>query len=283
MIRALVTGVKGQLGYDVVKELERRGYEAIGCDVDEMDITDRAAVDAYITAQAPNLVIHCAAYTAVDQAETNQEICHRVNVDGVKYIADTCKALDIPMIYFSTDYVFTGEGERPWKPDDAAAPLNYYGQTKWEGEEIVRNTLSKYFIIRISWVFGVNGANFIKTMLRLSEKHQELRVVCDQVGSPTYTYDLARLVVDMAETDCYGTYHASNEGLCSWDEFAREIFRQAGCDTKVISVTTEEYGLSAAKRPANSRMDKSKLDEMGFKRLPDWKDALTRYLKEIGR
>lgn len=283
MIRALVTGVKGQLGYDVVNELKHRGYEAIGCDVEEMDITDREAVHSYITAQAPNIVIHCAAYTAVDQAESHEELCRKVNAEGVQYIADVCKELDIPMMYFSTDYVFTGEGTRPWKPEDPAAPLNVYGQTKWEGEEAVRNTLSKYFIIRISWVFGVNGANFIKTMLRLSENHKELRVVNDQVGSPTYTYDLAKLVVDMAETDQYGTYHASNEGECSWDEFAREIFRQAGCDTKVISVTTEEYGLSAAKRPSNSRMDKSKLDEKGFHRLPSWQDALARYLKEIGR
>lgn len=281
MIRALVTGVKGQLGYDVVNELKRRGYEAIGCDVDEMDITDKDAVCSYIKAQHPTVVVHCAAYTAVDKAESCQDICRKVNVDGVQNIADVCKELDIPMMYFSTDYVFTGEGERPWEPDDAAAPLNFYGLTKWEGEQAVRNTLEKYFIIRISWVFGVNGHNFIKTMLKLSETHDTLRVVDDQVGSPTYTYDLARLVVDMLETDKYGTYHASNEGYCSWDAFAREIFRQAGKNTQVISVSTEEYGLSAAKRPANSRMDKSKLDAMGFKRLPSWQDALARYLKEL--
>lgn len=222
--------------------------------------------------------MHGAAYTAVDAAEDNAELCRRINAFGTENIAKVCKALDIPMVYISTDYVFDGQGERPWEPDDDRDPLNVYGQTKYEGELAVQNNLEKYFIVRIAWVFGVNGKNFIKTMLRLSETHDTITVVNDQIGSPTYTYDLARLLVDMMETDKYGIYHATNEGLCSWYEFAREIFRQAGISVNVVPVTTAEYTAAKATRPFNSRMNKDKLDAMGFKRLPAWQDALARYL-----
>lgn len=279
-MKVLVTGVKGQLGYDVVNELEKRGHEAVGVDIQEMDITDANSVDQVIGEAAPDAVIHCAAYTAVDAAEDNVEICRKVNADGTQNIANKCKQLDIPMIYISTDYVFDGQGERPWLPDDERAPLNVYGQTKYEGELAVQNTLDKYFIVRIAWVFGVNGKNFIKTMLNLGKTRDSLTVVNDQFGSPTYTYDLAKLLVDMVQTDKYGIYHATNEGICTWYEFACEIFKQAGLNVSVAPVTADQYP-AKAKRPSNSRMSKDKLEENGFERLPSWQDALARYLKEI--
>ena len=278
-MRVLVTGVKGQLGYDVMNELAGRGHEGIGVDIQEMDITDAASVEKVITEAAPDAVIHCAAYTAVDAAEDNVDLCRRVNAGGTEKIARVCKALNCKMMYISTDYVFNGQGTRPWEPDDKREPLNVYGQTKYEGELAVE-TLEKFFLVRIAWVFGVNGKNFIKTMLNLGKTRDHLTVVADQIGSPTYTYDLARLLVDMIETDRYGRYHATNEGLCSWYEFACEIFKQAGMNVTVSPVTSDQYP-AKAKRPMNSRMDKSKLDEMGFKRLPSWQDALGRYLKEI--
>lgn len=279
-MKVLVTGTKGQLGYDVVNELEERGHTAVAVDIEEMDITDAVSVERVITEAEVEAVIHCAAYTAVDAAEDNVEICRRVNAEGTKNIAKVCKKLDLKMIYISTDYVFDGEGERPWEPDDERHPLNVYGQTKYEGELAVEKYLEKYFIVRIAWVFGVNGKNFIKTMLKLSETHEELNVVDDQVGSPTYTYDLAVLLVDMVESDKYGRYHATNEGLCTWYEFAKEIFRQAGVEVKVNPVTSDMFP-AKAKRPKNSRMSKEKLDANGFHRLPTWQDALERYLSEI--
>lgn len=284
-MKALVTGVKGQLGFDVVKELEKRGYDAVGVDIEEMDITDAESVNRVITDAAPDVVIHCAAWTAVDAAEDEENIpkVRAVNVTGTQNIADVCKKLDCKMIYISTDYVFNGQGTEPWQPDcKDYAPLCVYGQTKLEGELAVSSTLDKYFIVRIAWVFGKNGNNFIKTMLNVGKKYDTVRVVNDQIGTPTYTYDLARLLVDMAETEKYGYYHATNEGgYISWYDFTCEIFRQAGYTTEVVPVTTEEYGLSKAKRPFNSRLDKSKLAENGFKLLPSWQNALERYLKEI--
>lgn len=279
-MKVLVTGVKGQLGYDVVNELKKRNHEAIGVDISEMDITDSNSVERVITKVKPDAVIHCAAYTAVDAAEENKELCMKVNAGGTENIAKVCKEIDAKMIYISTDYVFDGEGVRPWKPEDGRAPLNVYGQSKYEGELAVEKYLEKYFIVRIAWVFGVNGNNFIKTMLKLGEAKDEISVVNDQIGSPTYTYDLARLLVDMVESDKYGKYHATNEGLCTWYEFACEIFKQAGVEVKVEPVTSDMFP-SKAKRPHNSRMEKSKLDEKGFVRLPDWKDALSRYLLVI--
>ena len=279
-MRVLVTGVKGQLGHDVMNELAKRGYEGIGVDVEEMDITDREAVERVMREVHPDKVVHCAAWTAVDDAEDKEEICRKVNALGTENIARMCRELSAPMIYLSTDYVFDGTGTRPWEPDDERHPLNVYGQTKYEGELAVEKYLEAYYIVRIAWVFGINGKNFIKTMLRLSETHDTLTVVDDQVGSPTYTYDLARLLVDMLETDKYGRYHATNEGLCSWYEFAKEIFRQANREVKVLPVSSEEYP-TKAKRPHNSRMNKDKLKEMGFEPLPSWEDALSRYLKEI--
>ena len=280
IMRILVTGVKGQLGYDVVNELEKRGHTAIGVDIDEMDITDAEAVDRVITEADVEAVIHCAAYTAVDAAEDNLELCRKVNATGTENIAKVCKKLDLKMVYISTDYVFDGEGERPWEPDDRRDPLNAYGIGKYEGELAVEENLEKYFIIRIAWVFGVNGKNFIKTMLKLGETRDEVSVVNDQIGSPTYTYDLARLIVDMVETEKYGRYHATNEGFCSWYEFACEIFRQAGMNVKVNPGTSDEFP-AKAKRPHNSRMSKEKLSENGFERLPSWQDALKRYLEVI--
>ena len=279
-MRVLVTGVNRQLGHDVMNELAKRGYEGVGVDVAEMDITDAQAVDKVITGAGVDKVIHCAAYTAVDAAEDNVDVCRKVNAEGTENIAKVCKKLDLPMVYISTDYVFDGEGTRPWEPDDQRDPLNVYGQTKYEGELAVEENLDKYFIVRIAWVFGVNGKNFIKTMLNLAENHDTISVVNDQVGSPTYTYDLARLLVDMIETEKYGRYHATNEGLCTWYEFAQEIFRQAQVQVKVVPVTSEEFP-AKAKRPHNSRMNKDKLDEMGFERLPSWQDALSRYLQII--
>ena len=279
-MRVLVTGVKGQLGYDVVNELEERGHESVGVDIEEMDITDAASVEEVITGAGVDAVIHCAAYTAVDAAEDNEELCRKVNEEGTRNIARVCKELDLKMMYISTDYVFNGQGTRPWEPDDEREPLNVYGETKCGGELAVEELLDKYFIVRIAWVFGVNGKNFIKTMLNLGTTRDSLTVVSDQVGSPTYTYDLARLLVDMIETDKYGRYHATNEGFCSWYEFACEIFRQAGMNVSVSPVDSSAYP-AKAKRPMNSRMSKDKLDEMGFERLPSWQDALGRYLQEI--
>lgn len=302
-MKVFVTGVNGQLGHDVMNELAKRGYEGIGSDITaeytgaadntavctlpfvQLDITDAKAVDKVISEINPDAVIHCAAWTAVDLAEDEDKAdkVHAINATGTQNIADVCKKLDCKMTYISTDYVFNGKGTTPWKPDcKDYAPLNVYGRTKLEGELAVANTLEKYFIVRIAWVFGLNGKNFIKTMLNVGKTHDTVRVVSDQIGTPTYTYDLARLLVDMNETDKYGYYHATNEGgYISWYDFTVEIYKQAGMDTKVIPVTTEEYGLSKAARPFNSRLDKSKLVENGFTPLPTWQDALGRFLKEI--
>lgn len=302
-MKIFVTGVGGQLGHDVMNELARRGHAGIGSDIApkysgtadgsavtampyiSMDITDKEAVEAAITQENPDVVVHCAAWTAVDSAEDTdkREKVRAINADGTQNIANVCKKLDCKMVYISTDYVFDGQGTAPWEPDcKDYKPLNVYGQTKLEGELAVAGTLEKFFIVRIAWVFGLNGKNFIRTMLDLAGKYDTIRVVNDQIGTPTYTLDLARLLVDMLETEKYGYYHATNEGgYISWYDFAREIFRQAGCSTKVIPVTTEEYGLSKAARPFNSRLDKSKLAQSGFAPLPHWKDALERYLKEI--
>ena len=304
-MRVFVTGVGGQLGHDVMNELHKRGYEGIGSDLApaysgiqdgsavttmpyvSLDITDAEAVRETIRKVNPDAVIHCAGWTAVDAAEDEdkQALVRRINVDGTQYIADICKELDCKMLYLSTDYVFNGKGTDPWTPDcKSYAALNVYGQSKLDGELAVSNTLSKYFVVRIAWVFGLNGNNFVKTMLNVGKKYDTLRVVNDQVGTPTYTFDLSRLLVDMVETEKYGYYHATNEGgYISWYEFACEIFRQAGYATKVVPVTTAEYGLSKAARPFNSRLDKSKLLENGFEPLPTWQDALSRYLQEIGQ
>lgn len=302
-MKVFVTGVGGQLGHDVMNELHKRGYEGVGSDLApsysgiqdgsavtsmpyvSLDITDETAVQAAITAAKPDAVIHCAAWTAVDLAEEDDKVAlvRAVNVDGTRNIANACKTVGCKMLYLSTDYVFDGQGEEPWQADcKDYKPLNIYGQSKLEGEQAVVGILDKFFVVRIAWVFGLNGKNFIKTMLTIGKKFDTLRVVNDQIGTPTYTYDLSRLLVDMVETDKYGYYHATNEGgYISWYDFACEIFRQAGYTTKVVPVTTEEYGLSKAARPFNSRLDKSKLVENGFKPLPDWQDALSRYLKEI--
>lgn len=294
-MKAFVTGVCGQLGHDVLNELDKRGYTCIGSDIldssnskfeyIQLDITKEENVLDVITKVNPDVVIHCAAWTAVDLAEDEDKVdkVRAINAYGTKNIALACKKIDCKMIYISTDYVFNGLGETPWNPDcKEYAPLNVYGQTKLEGELAVSSILEKYFIVRIAWVFGLNGKNFIKTMLSVGKTHDEVRVVCDQIGTPTYTFDLSRLLVDMAESDKYGYYHATNEGgYISWYDFTCEIYKQAGYKTKVNKVTTEEYGLSKARRPYNSRLDKSKLVENGFVPLPDWKDALARYLKEI--
>lgn len=297
-----MTGVGGQLGHDVMNELCRRGHEGIGSDIQpeyagmqdgsavtqmpyvQMDITDREAVERVMTAVKPDAVIHCAAWTAVDLAEEpeNAERVRAINAGGTMNIAQVCRTLDCKMTYLSTDYVFDGQGTAPWKPDCTDFhPLNVYGRTKLEGEQAVRQTLTKFFIVRIAWVFGRNGKNFVKTMIGAGRKHDAVRVVNDQIGTPTYTLDLARLLVDMNETEKYGVYHATNEGgYISWYDFAVEIYRQAGMTTRVIPVTTQEYGLSRAARPANSRLDKGKLAEAGFELLPPWQDALARYLRE---
>ena len=293
-MKVLVTGVKGQLGFDVVNELKEKNIEAVGVDIEEMDITDKASVDKVIKEVNPDAVIHCAAWTAVDAAEDEdkQEKVKLVNVNGTQNIADVCKELDIKMMYISTDYVFNGEGTEPWQPDcKDYAPQNVYGQTKLDGELAVANTLDKYFIVRIAWVFGKNGNNFIKTMLKVGKNHDQLKVVSDQIGTPTNTFDLAKLLVSMIVTDKYGYYHATNEGgYISWWDFTKEIFKQAtemGYDRysekniTVTPVTTAEYGVSKAKRPFNSRLDKSKLVENGFTPLPTWQDAVSRYLKEL--
>ena len=300
-MKFFVTGVNGQLGHDVMNELYKRGYEGIGSDITDeyagvkdglaiigmpyikLDITDKEAVKTVFQSMKPDAVIHCAAWTAVDLAEDNVDAVRKVNVDGTQYIAEACKNIGCKMLYLSTDYVFDGKGTEPWKPDcKAFNPLNVYGQTKLEGELAVCNTLKKYFIVRIAWVFGLNGKNFIKTMINVGKIHNEVRVVNDQFGTPTYTFDLSRLLIDMCETDKYGYYHATNEGgYISWYEFCVECYKQYGLNTKVIPVTTEEYGLSKAMRPLNSRLDKSKLVEAGFTPLPTWKDAVTRYMKEV--
>ncbi|MBR2941765.1 MAG: dTDP-4-dehydrorhamnose reductase [Clostridia bacterium] len=282
-MKVLVTGAAGQLGHDVVLELEKRGHIAVGVDVDDMDITDEAACVRVITACAPDAVIHCAAWTAVDAAEDCEEKVRAINARGTENVARVCKTLGCKMMYISTDYVFDGKGETPWKPDcKDYAPLSVYGRMKLEGELAVSSLLDTYFIVRIAWVFGVNGKNFIKTMLSLGQKYDTLRVVCDQIGTPTYTLDLSRLLVDMIETEKYGYYHATNEGgYISWAEYAQEIFRQAGMNTLVVPVTTAEYGMSKAARPFNSRLDKSKLAENGFAPLPAWQDALARYLEKV--
>ena len=287
-MRVLVTGVKGQLGHDVMNELAKRNHTGIGVDIEEMDITDAASVERVIKESNVEAVIHCAAWTAVDLAEDEDKIdkVRQVNANGTENIAKVCAELDLKMIYISTDYVFDGQGTRPWEPDDERHPLNVYGQTKYEGELAVEKYLTEYYNVRSAWVFGVNGKNFIKTMLNLGKTHDQLTVVDDQIGSPTYTYDLARLLVDMVETDKYGRYHATNEGLCSWYEFACEIFRQAAKinpvyeKVHVTPVDSSKYP-AKAKRPSNSRMSKEKLTENGFERLPSWQDALERYLKEI--
>lgn len=284
-MKIVVTGAKGQLGHDVVSELKMRGQNAVGIDIEELDITDKNAVEGFIQSEAPEAVIHCAAWTAVDAAEENenQKKVYAVNYEGTKNIAESCKMIGCKMIYISTDYVFDGTGSDPWEADcKSFKPLGIYGDSKLKGELAVSEILEKYFIVRISWVFGLHGNNFVKTMLNIGKKYNTLRVVNDQIGTPTYTRDLAVLLADMTESEKYGFYHASNEGgYISWYDFACEIFRQAGYKTEVIPVTTEEYGLSKAVRPKNSRLDKSKLSENGFKRLPDWKDALKRYLEEL--
>ena len=281
-MRVLVTGVKGQLGHDVMEELAKRGYEGIGVDVEEMDITDPEKVEQVITESNVDAVVHCAAWTAVDAAEEKEELCRKINAGGTENIAKVCEKLDIKMMYFSTDYVFNGNGTRPWEPDDPYEPLDVYGKTKAEGEEAVIAHVKKYFILRIAWVFGINGHNFVKTMLNLAKTHDKLTVINDQIGTPTYTYDLARLVVDMILTDKYGKYHVTNEGgYISWYDFTRAIFEEAGItNVTVTPVTSEEYG-AAAKRPYNSRMDRSKLVKEGFTPLPDWRDALKRYIKVL--
>ena len=293
-MKVFVTGVGGQLGYDIMNELTDRGYEAVGSDILEttqfenyvqLDITDEEAVNKAISEVKPDAVIHCAAWTAVDAAEDEENIekVRAINAKGTENIAKAAKEVDAKMIYISTDYVFDGQGEEPWQPDcKDYAPLSVYGQTKLEGELAVSSILDKYFVVRIAWVFGLNGKNFIKTMLTVGKKFDTVKVVSDQIGTPTYTLDLSRLLVDMVETEKYGYYHATNEGgYISWYDFTCEIFRQAGYTTNVVPVTTAEYGLSKAARPFNSRLDKSKLRDNGFKPLPDWKDALSRYLKEI--
>ncbi len=302
-MKVFVTGVCGQLGHDVMNELSKRGYEGIGTDIApeyagvqdgtavtkapyvSLDITDKQAVTKIITDIHPDVIVHCAAWTAVDMAEDDDKVekVRAINAGGTQNIADVAKAIDAKMVYISTDYVFDGQGTEPWDPDcKDYKPMNVYGQTKLEGELAVANTLSKYFIVRIAWVFGKNGKNFIKTMLKVGKTHDEVRVVNDQIGTPTYTFDLARLLVDMIETDKYGYYHATNEGgYISWYDFTKEIYKDAGYTTKVIPVTTEEYGLSKAVRPFNSRLDKSKLAENGFTPLPSWQDAVKRYIDEL--
>lgn len=280
-MKVLVTGFKGQLGYDVIRDLTGRGIECKGVDIDDFDITNDEQTESYIKEYNPTIVVHCSAFTAVDLAEKESEKCYKVNVDGPENIAKACKKINAAMFYISTDYVYPGTGECFYEVGDKTGPLSAYGRTKLMGEQKVQENLEKYFIVRISWAFGINGNNFIKTMLRLGETHDEITVVNDQVGSPTYTKDLAVLIGDMLLTEKYGIYQATNEGICSFAEFAEEIFRQAGLNTKVKHVTTEEYG-SDAVRPKNSRMSKDKLVKQGFNRLPDWKDALSRYLVELG-
>lgn len=283
-MRVLVTGAKGQLGTDVMAELKSNNIEAVGIDREELDIVDAKACEEFFdkanAEKRIDAVIHCAAYTAVDKAEDEQELSYNINALGTKNIATACKKFDMKLMYISTDYVFNGQGERPWEPDDERQPLNVYGKTKYEGELFVEEIAKKYFIVRIAWVFGIAGNNFIKTMLKLAKERDSLTVVYDQIGSPTYTADLSKLLVSMIQTDKYGRYHATNEGYCSWYEFAKEIFKVAGVTINVAPVDSSAYP-AKAKRPANSRMEKKKLDEMGFKRLPSWQDATRRYIEEL--
>lgn len=279
-MKVLVTGSSGQLGYDVVKEGNSRGLEMYGTSSRILDITNKQSVFQYITELKPNVIIHCAAFTAVDKAEDDKDSCYDVNVNGTKYLAEAAKLIGAKFVYISTDYVFDGQGNEPFTENDIPKPVGYYGFTKYEGENIVQSILENWFIVRISWVFGLNGNNFIKTMLRLSETMEELKIVGDQFGSPTYTFDLSRLLLDMIQTDSYGIYHASNEEFCTWAEFAQEIFKLVNKNVKVNSITTEEYPTRAV-RPKNSRMSKQKLIDNGFFTLPTWKDALGRYLAEL--
>lgn len=279
-MKVLVTGFNGQLGFDVIKELESRHIACKGVDMADFDITDTVATEKYIKDYSPDAVVHCAAYTAVDKAEDDEETCFKVNVLGSENIARVCGETGAKMVYVSTDYVYGGAGEEPFEVSDKTNPCNIYGKTKLQGEEAVKKFCEKYFIVRTSWVFGINGGNFVKTMLRLGDTHPELRVVSDQIGSPTYTPDLAKLICDMIETDKYGVYHGTNENFCSWAEFASEIMKQGGKSTIITPVTTEEYG-AKAQRPLNSRLSKKCLDDAGFSILPSWQDALTRFIKEL--
>lgn len=279
-MKVLVTGVNGQLGYDVIKELNKRNIECLGADISDFDISDKNQTEKFIKEYNPDAVVHCSAYTAVDKAEDEHDLCERVNAFGAENIAKACKEINAKMLYVSTDYVFSGEDEGEYEIDFSKAPKSVYGKTKLAGEEKVQQLLNKHFIVRISWVFGKNGNNFVKTMLRLGAERSELGVVADQFGSPTYTADLAPVLCDMIQTEKYGVYHATNEGACSWAEFAQEIFKQAGLPVKVNFIKTSEYPTKAA-RPSNSKMSKKSLDENGFKRLPTWKNALERYLIEI--
>lgn len=278
-MKILVTGVKGQLGYDVVKALESRGYQPVGVDREEMDLMNNNMIQNFIMNLKPEAIIHCAAYTAVDQAEEEVEICYQINAEAVKVIAECAKTLDIPMIYISTDYVFDGTKASEYVETDIPNPINVYGASKLKGEQYVQQLLEKFYIVRISWVFGINGNNFIKTMQRLGNEHDELNIIHDQVGSPTYTADLASLLVDMIETNRYGIYHATNEGYCSWYEFAAEIFKQSQLDVTLHPITTDQYK-TKAKRPLNSKMSKQKLSDYGFHRLPTWQEALKNYLNQ---
>ena len=278
-MKVLVTGVGGQLGYDVVKRCEQSNIEVIGIDIADADITNEQEIKTYIGSVSPDVVVHCAAYTAVDRAEEERGTCYNINVLGTRYIAEACKTLDIKMVYISTDYVFDGTGQSPWKTEDVPNPINYYGETKYGGELEVTNLLSKYFIIRISWVFGINGNNFIKTMLRIGKEREEVNVVHDQIGSPTYTYDLAELIADMIQTEKYGIYHATNEEYCSWAEFAEMIFETAGMGVKVNKITTAEYPTKAI-RPFNSMLNKDKLEQNGFKRLRRWEEAVREFVEK---
>lgn len=280
-MKILVTGASGQLGYDVIKELKARTIDCLGVNSSQFDITDLKKVREFIVAYRPDAIIHCAAYTAVDKAEDDVDNCRRVNALGTENIAAICREIDAKMVYISTDYVFPGTGEQFYEVEDATGPINVYGLTKLEGEQAVEALLTKYFIVRISWVFGYNGNNFVKTMLKLGETHKELNVVSDQIGSPTYTADLAALLCAMVVTDKYGIYHATNEGICSWAEFAREIFAQAKMDIKVTPIPASKYPVRAA-RPANSRLSKAKLVQNGFQKLTNWQDAIVRYLQELG-
>jgi dTDP-4-dehydrorhamnose reductase len=276
-MRVLVTGADGQLGYDMVKRLNENSIECLGTSINELDITNEAQTNEVITNYNPDVVVHCAAYTAVDKAEDERELCYNVNVLGTKYVSAACKDIDAKMVYISTDYVFDGKGDQPFEVTDQPNPINYYGKTKYEGELEVQKLLNKYFIIRISWVFGKNGNNFVKTMLRLAKERDEISVVADQIGSPTYTYDLTKLIVEMLQTERYGLYHATNEGYCSWYEFACEIFRQAELEVKVKPIKTEDY-ITKAKRPKNSRLSKRKLVQQGFSSLKEWEGALCEFI-----
>ncbi|MEK4739713.1 MULTISPECIES: dTDP-4-dehydrorhamnose reductase [Bacillus] len=279
-MKILVTGYNGQLGYDVVKRGEKQGLEMQGIGIEDLDITNESAVYEFVDNVKPDAIIHCAAYTAVDKSEDDKDLCWNVNVDGTNYLATAAEKLNAKFVYISTDYVFDGEGTHTFVETDAPNPVGYYGLTKYEGEKVVRSLIDNNFIVRISWVFGINGNNFIKTMLRLGETRDELNVVGDQIGSPTYTYDLARLLIDMVVTNKYGTYHATNEGFCSWADFAEEIFEIAGKDVKVNSIATEEYPTRAV-RPKNSRMSKQKLIDNGFKPLPAWQEAVKHYITQL--